>query len=90
MLHATSASRMYASNVPEQVIKEVTGHHSECVRVYKKTSDKLLKQASSTISGEYEGNLNIGEKRKSAKDMDNLETEAHEGECKCIKESLSV
>ena len=51
-LRATSASRMYNSYVPEQVIKEVTGHRSDCVRVYKKTSDEIREEASRTISGE--------------------------------------
>ena len=35
-LQATSASRMYEFKIPEQIIKEVAGHHSDCVRVYKK------------------------------------------------------
>ena len=50
-LRATSASRMFQKDVPEQVIKEITGHRSDCVRTYKKTSDNILKRASETISG---------------------------------------
>ena len=38
-LRATCATRMYHSNVPEQIIKETTGHRSECVRQYKRTSE---------------------------------------------------
>ena len=34
-LRATSVSRMYHHGIPEQMIKEVTGHRSDCVRVYK-------------------------------------------------------
>ena len=51
-LRATSATRMYNSYIPEQVIKEVTGHKSDCVRVYKKTSDEIREEASKTIGGE--------------------------------------
>ena len=50
-LRATSASRMYQSDVPEQVIKEVTGHRSDCVRIYKKTTDDIRENASRKISG---------------------------------------
>ena len=50
-LRATSASRMYQSSVSEQVIKEITGHRSDCVRIYKKTSRKLLEDASKMIAG---------------------------------------
>ena len=49
-LRATSASRMFQANVPEQVIKEVTGHRSDCVRSYKRTSDDIREHASRTIS----------------------------------------
>ena len=49
-LHATCASRMYDKDVPEQLIKEVTGHHSECVRTYKRTSDQLRESVSHTVS----------------------------------------
>ena len=51
-LRSTSASRMYQCNVPEQVIKEVTSHWSDCIRVYKHTSDELREQASKTLVGE--------------------------------------
>ena len=50
-LRAMSASRMYQSMVPEQVIKEITGHCSDCVRTYKGTSDEVRRVASSTFSG---------------------------------------
>ena len=49
-LRVTCASRMFAKNVPEQIIKEVTGHRSECVRTYKCTTDKLREKASSTLN----------------------------------------
>ena len=50
-LRATSASRMYHRGVPEQVIKEVTGHKSDCVRYYKRTNDDIRKEASNVIAG---------------------------------------
>ncbi len=45
-LHATAVMRMYSSGVNEQVIKEITRHKSDSVRTYKKTSEKLLREAS--------------------------------------------
>ena len=50
-LCATSASRMYQCNVPEQIIKEIIEHRSECVRLYERTSDDIRCRASETISG---------------------------------------
>ena len=50
-LLATSASCMFQSDVPEQIIKEITGHRSDCVRNYKRSSDDIRKEASETISG---------------------------------------
>ena len=50
-LRATSASRMYHSGIPEQVIKEVTGHRSDCVRICKRTCDDIRQKASETIAG---------------------------------------
>ena len=57
-LRAAAASRMYANDIPEQVIKEITGHRSECVRTYKQTPDEIKKCTSMTISGENEVNVN--------------------------------
>ena len=48
----TSASHLYASNVPEQMIKEIIGHCSDCVRVYKRTTDEIRQHASCIIGGE--------------------------------------
>ena len=49
-LRATCATRMYDNDVPKQIIKEVTGHKSECVCTYKRTSDQLRETASHTVS----------------------------------------
>ena len=40
-LRAMSVSCMYQSHIPEQIIKEITGHRSDCVRTYKRTSDEI-------------------------------------------------
>ena len=44
------ATHMYDNNVPEQVIKEVTGHKSKYMRTYKHVSDQLRETASHTLS----------------------------------------
>ena len=51
-LRATCASRMFQKNVPEQVIKEFTGHKSDCVHLYKRTSDQIRETASKTVSSD--------------------------------------
>ena len=73
-LRATCASRMFSCQIPEQVIKEITGHKSECVRVYKRTNTEMLKTASVSICGENDvkkqeniANTELGQEiRKSA------------------------
>ena len=50
-LRATCATRMYENNVPKQIIKETTGHVSDCVRVYKRTSEDLKRNASEKVTG---------------------------------------
>ena len=59
-LRATCASRMYSKEVPEQIIKEVTGHRSECVRTYKRTSEVLKEKASHTVSSLDEPSTSSG------------------------------
>ena len=49
-LRASCASRMYENNVPKQIIKETTGHRSECVHVYKRTSETLREATSKTLT----------------------------------------
>lgn len=44
-LHATTATRMFEKGVDEQLIKCVTGHKSDAVRLYKRPSDKLIQGA---------------------------------------------
>ena len=76
-LRATAASRMYQSDVPEQIIKEITGHRSDCVRLYKRTSDDIKLKASSTISGE--NCINLPEKK--------VEVAQHTEECSEVTET---
>ena len=49
-LRATCATKMYDNDVPEQLIKEIIGHKSECVHTYKRTSDHLRETVSHTLS----------------------------------------
>ena len=49
-LRATCASHLYDKNVPEQLIKAITGHCSDCVHVYKRTGDHLKQAASNVIA----------------------------------------
>ena len=48
-LRATTATHMFEKGVDEQLIKCVTGHKSDAVRLYKRPSDKLLKSACETV-----------------------------------------
>ena len=43
-LYATSTTCMYDHDIPKQIIQEITGHQSECVYNYKRTSDKKGKR----------------------------------------------
>ena len=43
---------MYDNEVPEQLIKEIMGHKSNCIKVYKWTSDHLKEDSSKKVSGE--------------------------------------
>lgn len=51
-LRATCATRLYESGVDEQAIQEVTGHTSNAVRAYKRTSDGMKKNLSHILRGE--------------------------------------
>ena len=51
-LRSSSATRMYRGGVEEQVIQEITGHRSNAVRSYKRTSDLQHQMASKVISGD--------------------------------------
>ena len=51
-LRATAASQLYNANVDEQLISEVTGHRSNAVRGYKRTSSDQLKSVSNILYGQ--------------------------------------
>ena len=81
-LRVTCASRMYENDVPEQIIKEVTGHHSDCVRVYKRTSDKMREHASLMVSkGE-------SEPKKAKADLAEAKTEEHDKGTLSVKQMI--
>ena len=48
-LRASTAMRMFRKGVDEQLIKEVTGHKSNAVRLYKRPSASLLDAACKTV-----------------------------------------
>ena len=75
-LRAMCASRMYNREIPEQLIKEVTGHRSDCVQQYKRTSDHLKEKASSTVSHcNDEPSTSRGVKRSKVEPVITLEEE---------------
>ncbi len=48
-LRVTTATRMFQKGVDKQLIKCVTGHKSDAVRLYKRPSDNLMKTACSAV-----------------------------------------
>ena len=88
-LRATSASRMYHQNIPEQVIKEITGHKSECVRTYKHTNKELLEKASNSISGGEVVGKHVGDK-KVVKESEEITNKLKVSDKKRLSESLSA
>lgn len=50
-LRATCASRLYQESVDEQLICEKTGHRSNAVRSYKRTSEDQMRQMSNIVYG---------------------------------------
>ncbi len=40
---------MFQNGIEEQLVKEKTGHKSDAVRQYKRTSDQLMKQAEKAV-----------------------------------------
>ena len=92
-LRATAASRMFEKSIPEQVIKEITGHRSECVRVYKRTSNGMLKYASDSINGVTSGDKNVELKQDDVVCDDAKESSVSKllspGDSKRLKETLS-
>ena len=48
-LRSTAATKLYHCNVDEQLIQEITGHHSLAVRSYKRMCDDQCKKASNML-----------------------------------------
>ena len=48
-LRVTAATRMFDSGIEEQLVKEKTGHKSNAVRAYKRTSDQLMEKAEKAV-----------------------------------------
>ena len=51
-LRSSAATRMYRGGIEEQIIQEITGHRSNCVHSYKRTSEAQRRRASQVISGD--------------------------------------
>ena len=50
-LRVTTATRMFQAGLPEQLIKQQTGHKSEAVRTYKRPSEAQMFEVSSVLQG---------------------------------------
>ncbi len=48
-LRVTVATRMFEGGIEEQLVKEKTGHKSDAVRCYKRTSDQLMQKAEKAV-----------------------------------------
>ncbi len=48
-LRVTAVTRMFEGGIKEQLVKEKTGHKSDAVRMYKRTSDNLMEQAERAV-----------------------------------------
>lgn len=48
-LRATAATRLYVAGVDEQLISEKTGHRSNAIRCYKRTSDQQQQNVSDIV-----------------------------------------
>lgn len=51
-LRASAATRLFNANVDEQLIKETTGHSSDAVRSYKRTSDDMKRKTNAIVQGQ--------------------------------------
>lgn len=62
-LRATAATRLYAAGVDEQLIAEKTGHRSNSIRAYKRTSDEQQMKLSEILHGGDADDGCVGNKR---------------------------
>ncbi|XP_033752677.1 uncharacterized protein KIAA1958-like [Pecten maximus] len=61
-LRATAATRLYSAGIDEQLISEKTGHRSNAVRAYKRTSDQQQSDMSDILSGNNANSVKIPRK----------------------------
>lgn len=61
-LRATAATRLYECGVDEQIISEVTGHRSDAVREYKRTSETMRRDACGIIRGDVPKKQEVSKK----------------------------
>ena len=55
-LRATTASRLFRANVPEQLIREQTGHRSNAIYAYKRPSSEQKRSVSAVLQGQTSEN----------------------------------
>ncbi len=74
-LRASMATCMFRKGVDEQLIKEVTGHKSDAVRLYKRPSANLLDAACKTVVEKESDMSSCLKKQKMSKDTSSVEPE---------------
>ena len=86
-LRESCATRLYRKGFDEQQIKEVTGHTSNSVRDYKRTSDAMKRTASLAIQGVNENCTVVKRKlEEKAKETSGIaKPKALELECEGLK-----
>ena len=90
LLLATAASRLYNANVDEQLITEVTGHHSNAVRSCKHTSNDQLKSVSNVLyGGNFENKDAVAECKVEHEDH-KMQLDCNESPCKKAKVDIDV
>ncbi|KAK6167160.1 hypothetical protein SNE40_021255 [Patella caerulea] len=79
-LRATAATRLYQAGVDEQLMTEKTGHRSNAVRAYKRTSDAQQASVSSV--------LHSGSKKHKLEELVDTSPSKFKQEC-CVNEETS-
>jgi hypothetical protein len=51
-MRSSCATRLYGAGVNEQIIREITGHRSNALKTYQRTSNEQLQNASKIIQGQ--------------------------------------
>lgn len=74
-LRSTCATRLYEADVDEQVITEITGHQSNAIRNYKRTSDAKRRKICSIVQGSSESNVGVNNIPCTSLKLDTTSTE---------------